>query len=359
MRVKKRVIFLLIIFTFGLLNGCGKSTKKVNEELTNKINAYVDTLSKDKNFSGAVLVAKKGTILTNKAIGNANYELTVSTNLDTKFRIGNITNSFTAAAILQMEQKGVLSVEDTVVKYIPSYPKGDKITISQLLNHTSGIPNYTTLDEFNSVARLNYPLQKVIDSFKSKPLEFVPGSKNKYSDSNYILLGFIIEKISGKKYFDYINEYLLKPLKMNNTGLIENEVIIKNKANGYNVNEEGKLENVIYQDPSRWFSSSGMYSTIGDLYLWDRALYGEKIIDKKQINKFFNAEEGKDYVNGWSLDSYAGHKVIFQTNNVSGFSGSISRFIKDDSTIIVLSNITMSKDEMDKIVSNISVYLFQ
>lgn len=358
MRVRKLAVILLIIFTFGLLNGCGKSTKKVNGELTNKINAYVDTLSKDKKFSGAVLVAKRGAILTNKAIGSSNYELNTNNTSDTRFRIGNITNSFTAAAILQIEDKGFLSVDDTVSKHIPSYPKGDKITISQLINHTSGIPNYTNLDDFNTVARLNYPLQKVIDSFKNKPLEFTPGSKYKYSDSNYILLGYIIEKISGKKYFDYINENILKPLKMNNTGLIQSETIIKNKANGYNLNADGILNNVLYQDPSRWYSSSGMYSTIGDLYLWDRALYGEKIINKKEKNKFFTGEEGKDYVSGWFLDSYAGHKVIFQDNNVSGFSGSISRFIKDDSTIIILANVTMSKEEINNIVSNISVYLF-
>lgn len=316
-------------------------------------------MSKDKQYSGAVLVAKKGKIITNKSVGYENYEVDAKNTAVTKFRIGNMTNQFTAAAILQLEDKGVLNVEDTLSKYIPNYPKGDSITIYELLSHTSGIPNYSSFDDNAIASRQSYTIQKIIDSFKNKPLEFTPGSKYKYSDSNYILLGYIIEKISGKKYSDYINDSILRPLKMNNTGIMDNETIIKNKASGYEFNELGKIINVKYQDASRWYSATGMYSTIGDLYLWDKALYGDTIISKKGKNKFFNPESGKDYSCGWISDSTAGHKFIWQDNAVSGFSGSISRYIKDESVIIVLSNTTMSNEDIAKITSNIAVYLFQ
>ena len=358
MKLKKILVGAVAILIIGSFSGCRKSNKSGNVELTNKINSYIESLTKDKKFSGTVLVARRGEILTEKSIGNSNNELSIANSSNTKYRIGSLTNSFTAAAILQIEEKGFLSLDDTVSKYIPSYPKGDKITISQLINHTSGIVNYTNFEDFNVVARFNYPLSKIIDSFKSKPLEFAPGSKYKYSDSNYILLGYIIEKITGKKYADYLSENILKPLKMDNTGVIQEEVILKNRANGYKLSADGKLTNIPYQDSSRLYSSTGMYSTVGDLYLWERALYGEKIISKKEKDKIFNPEEGKNYCGGWFFDSNGGHKVVYQDSNILGFSGSIARFIKDDTAIIVLSNTNIEKEELDKIVSNISVYLF-
>ena len=359
--MKKRVlaILLMLIFLVAVFSGCGTSKEKQNKDTSDKINKYIDTLSKDKKFSGTILVAKKGEILTKKAVGMSNYELNVKNDLSTKFSIGNITNQFTAAAILQIEDKGFINIEDSISKYIPNYPKGDSITLSQLLNHTSGIPNFTDFEDYNSVARLNFSLQKIIDSFKSKPLEFTPGSKYKYSDSNYILLGYIIEKVSGKKYFDYINDNILKPLKMNGTGLLENEKLIKGRASGYTLDSTGNIKNTLYQDPSRLYSSTGLYSNIEDLYLWDRSLYENKVLNKKASAKFLAAEEGKKNNFSWELDSSAGHKVTFQDNTIKGYSGSICRFTKDDSTIIILSNISMEKQEIDKIASNISVYLFQ
>ena len=359
--MKKRVlaILLMLIFLVTFFTGCGQTKEKQNKDTSDKINKYIDTLSKDKKFSGAILVSKKGEILTKKVVGMSNYELNVKNDLSTKFAIGNMTNEFTAAAILQIEDKGFINTEDSISKYIPNYPKGDSITVSELLNHTSGIQNFADFEDYNSVARLNYSLQKIIDSFKSKPLEFTPGSKYKYSDSNYILLGYIIEKVSGKKYGDYINDNILKPLKMNSTGVLENEKLIKGRAVGYVLDDSSNIKNMLYQDPSRLFSSTGLYSTLEDLYLWDRALYENKVLSKKASDKFLIMEDGKKNNLCWEFDSLAGHKVAFQDNTIKGYSGSICRFTKDDSTIIILSNISMEKQEIDKITSNISVYLFQ
>lgn len=359
--MKKRLVAVLsiVVILVSLISACGKSEEKQNKETSDKINNYVDKLTKDKKFSGVVLVAKKGSILTKKAVGMSNYELSAKNDADTKFSIGSMTNEFTAAAILQIEDKGFLSIDDAISKYMPNYPKGDSITINQLLNHTSGIPNFTEFEDYNSVARLNYPLQKIIDSFKYKPLEFVPGSKYKYSDSNYILLGYIIEKVTGKKYFEYIDENILKPLKMKDTGILENEKLIKGRAAGYDIDASGNIKNVLFQEPSKMYSSTGLYSNINDLYLWDRGLYQNKILSKKAQSKFIAIEPGKSNNFCWELDSIAGHKVLFQDNSGKGYSGSIYRFTSDDAVIMVLSNTSMAKEEIDKISSNISIYLFQ
>lgn len=188
------------------------------------------------NGSGAtVLVAQKGQIIYHKAFGMANLELDVSMKTDHVFRIGSVTKQFTAAAILQLAEQGKLSLQDELIKFVPDYPtQGKRITVEHLLNHTSGIKSYTGMAEWNAaVQRKDFTPSELVDYFKNQPMDFEPGAQWKYNNSGYILLGFIIEKVSGQPYSQYVTEHFFKPLGMHNSYYGDVAPIIPNRATGY------------------------------------------------------------------------------------------------------------------------------
>ena len=163
------------------------------------LDAYVQAEFKVKEFNGTVLVMQKGKAMYEKSFGLADREWNVANTNETKYRIGSVTKQFTAACILQLAEQGKLNLDDKLSKYIPDYPKGDSITTHMLLNHTSGIKNYTDLPEFWPKAILPLSTDSMIALFKNKPLDFSPGTNWNYSNSGYFLLGVIVEKVSGKK----------------------------------------------------------------------------------------------------------------------------------------------------------------
>src|SRR5207253_5219765 len=166
-----------------------------------KLDEYLTELASAQRFSGSVLVARDGTVMLAKGYRMANYEWDVPNTPSTKFRLGSITKQFTSMAIMQLQEKGLLSVNDVITKHLPDYPKtGEGITIHHLLTHTSGIPSYTGVPEYQQNMRVAFSTGQMIDGFKDKPLEFTPGEKFKYDNSGYFLLGAIIEKISGQAY---------------------------------------------------------------------------------------------------------------------------------------------------------------
>ena len=328
---------ILSILIAGLcilqLNTALAQQNDVQEKVDDYINAYIQMYQ----FSGSILIAKNGQILVKKGYGYANYEFSIKNNPEIKFRIGSLTKGFTAVAILQLEEKGLLNVNDKLQKYISDYPRGDEITIKHLLTHTSGIPDHAEFEDFNKERRVfHYDILETIENFKNKPLEFNPGERFKYSNSNYILLGFIIEQVSKISYPEYVRQNIFEPLKMNNSGFENPESIIKNFAQGYCFNKN-EIEKAKYRDMSNAHASGALYSTIEDLYIWDRALYLEELINNKSKEKMFTAF--KDiYGFGWSIVNILNHKMIGHSGEIDGFTSNISRFINDDICIIVLSN---------------------
>jgi len=162
------------------------------QSIESEVDEYISAWLKMERFSGSILIANDGNILIKKGYGMANYELSFPNSPQTKFLLGSLTKQFTAVAIMQLQEKGLLKVDDLIKKYIPNYPHGEKITIHHLLTHTSGTPNFTSFPEYRKTMMLPSPVEKTIERFKDKPLEFNPGEKYKYSNSGYILLGFII-----------------------------------------------------------------------------------------------------------------------------------------------------------------------
>lgn len=188
------------------------------EEVQEKVVEYLNAYMQMDQFSGSIIIAKKGEILVNKGYGFADAEFDIKNNPETKFRIGSLTKAFTAVAILQLEEKGLLKVDDKLQKYISDYPRGDEIAVRNLLTHTSGIPNHTEFEDFNKERRVyKYNIEETISTFKNRPLKFNPGEKFDYSNSNYILLGFENPEIlkSIKLTEDilqlYIGKYELQP----------------------------------------------------------------------------------------------------------------------------------------------------
>ena len=337
---------LLLLFVLG--------TSCSAQDIELKVDEYINAYLKMGTFSGSILIARKGIILLSKGYGMANYENDVPNISETKFRLGSITKQFTATSIMQLEEKGLLNVNDPISKYLPDYPNGEKITIHHLLTHTSGIPNFTSFPEYRETMILPSPVEKIIERFKYKPLEFTPGEKFSYSNSGYILLGYIIEKISGKSYEDYLRENIFQPLNMMNTGYDHHRPLIKHRASGYVLGING-LVNADYIDMSVPYASGGLYSTVEDLYLWDKALYTEKLVSKSSLDKMFTPFK-EDYGYGWFIIKQFNRKLITHGGIINGFYGYISRYVDDEVCIIVLSNIENSP--VDKISIDLAAIVF-
>jgi CubicO group peptidase (beta-lactamase class C family) len=332
----KRIISLTALVLF-VASSCAAQTVVTSKELTARVDEYVNGLVQQTRFSGAVLLARGGKVLLSKGYGMANLEDETPNTPQTKFRLGSLTKQFTAAAILLLQERGKLSVQDGVCKYVENCPAAwQPITIHHLLTHTSGIPNMTSFPEFHRVKFFPTTPLESIAMFKDKPLDFAPGEKFNYSNSGYILLGHIVERASGKSYADFVGENIFQPLGMKNTGLDSNSAVVKNRAAGYTRGPNGII-NAEYINMTIPFAAGAMYSTVEDLYLWDRALYGEKLISKKSLEAMTTPfKDG--YAYGLSIGEQYGLKTIIHGGGIEGFSTFLTRFTDGDGTVIVLSN---------------------
>ena len=202
--------------------------------LNSRVDAYIQPYVATNNFSGVVLIARDGRVLVNRAYGKADRERDIANQLNTRFHIASVSKSFTAAAILLLEQRGHLTVNDPLSKFIPDYPDGNKITVHELLSHRSGIVNANNLPEYTQKSKSRISLNDVIAMFENKPLAFDPGSKFQYSNSNYNLLAYIIEKVSGETYGDFLQKNIFKPLDMRDTADDTGaDKLTANQASGY------------------------------------------------------------------------------------------------------------------------------
>jgi len=308
-----------------------------SENIRPQVREYIDAYQEMKLFSGSTLVAKGGKVLAKKGFGMADLENKIPNTPKTKFRIASLTKSFTAMAIMQLKQKGMLSLNDKLNKYIDDYPNGEEISILHLLTHTSGIVNHTELPGFYKERGTSpVTVEETIATFKNMPLLFKPGEKFEYSNSNYILLGFIIEKASGQNYGKFIEENIFKPLDMKNSGFEYYQQKVDNFAKGY-ILKNNKIIDADKRVMSNAHASGALYSTVGDLYIWDRALYTEKLLDKAALKKMFTPYKDQ-YGYGWGIARLFAKKIIAHNGDIEGYNTNIVRFVNDDICIIVLSN---------------------
>ncbi|WP_297512147.1 serine hydrolase [uncultured Caulobacter sp.] len=300
--------------------------------------ALVDGEVKAGRFSGAVLVAKDGVAVLREGVGLANREWDIPNAPDTKFRLGSITKQFTAVAIMQLVEAGKLSVDDPISKYYADAPPAwSKITLKHLLTHTSGIPSYTGIPGFfDKDGRLPLKPEDIVKLTRDKPLEFEPGSKFAYDNSGYILLGYVIEKVSGQTYADYVTQHLLQPLGLKNTGYDVTTQILAKRASGYQ-STRGGLRNAEYLDMSLPYAAGSLYSTVDDLLAWDRALTSGKLLTEAS-RKALWTDYGNKYGYGWVIGEQSGHPRINHGGGINGFATALNRYPADGLVTVVLSN---------------------
>jgi CubicO group peptidase (beta-lactamase class C family) len=236
-------------------------------------------------FMGTVLVAKDGAVIVDKAYGMANVEWDVPNTTATKFRLGSITKQFTAAAILLLEERGKLKADDRVKSYLPDSPMAwDRITIFNLLTHTAGIPNFTSWADYNTIKLSARSADAAVTSFRDRPLDFGPGEQMSYSNSGYLVLGAIIEKVSGQTYEKFVTDNLFVPAGMTDSGYDSNAAIIKRRASGYLPTPPG-FTNAGYLHMSIPHAAGALYSTTGDLLKWEQALFAGRIVSKASLDR--------------------------------------------------------------------------
>ncbi len=304
-----------------------------------KIDSIIQTEFKNQNAPGGVfLVSRKGKIIYEKAFGKANLELNVDMKSNNVFQIGSMTKQFTAVSILILESQGKLSVNDPVAKYIPDYPSGNSITIHHLLTHTSGIKDFTKMKSISDIAQKEMSPKMMVDFFKNEPIDFKPGEKFDYNNSGYVLLGYLIELISGEKYEDFIKKNIFDKAGMKNSFYASDRKIIKNRAFGYHQKSEGYVNKTIINF-SVPFASGSLMSTVQDMLKWQDAINKNLILDVEHTKKAFtkyklNNGDEFNYGYGWHLKDIDGIATREHGGSIFGFK-SMGVYIPNEDIYVV------------------------
>lgn len=345
---RKPNLVLRSLFIFCLIGILGNPILNAQSKAS-QIEDLMGLYSEYGQFNGSVLVAEDGEVIYKNGFGKANMEWDIPNAANTRHRLGSITKQFTASLILQLVEEGKLKLDAPVTTYLPDYPKatGDKITLHHLLTHSSGIPNYTSFPKFfEETSRDPYSPTEFISKFKDMDLEFTPGEKFAYSNSGYFLLGVIIEKVTGKSYEENLQEMIFQPLNMKNTGFDQHNVIIKNRASGYE-KRGNTYFNTAYLDMSIPYSAGSLYSTVEDLYLWDRALQNNSLLSRENTDLMFapHIKSGSGtYGYGWGTNKMANGAskdsltVIGHGGGINGFNTLINRIPANQDLIVLLNN---------------------
>jgi len=272
---------------------------------------FVTTLAKEKGFQGVVLVATNGHVLFQKGYADAVEGWGVANTPDTKFELAPLTKQFTGTAILLLAQAGKLDLDAPVTRYYQQAPESWRhITVKELVTHTSGLPN-NELSDFNKGICVPYTLEELIGTFKSKPLKFKPGSDWAYTNTEYYLLAYIIQTLSGESYADYLAHQVFQPLGMNASGFAPTLAVIPQMAEGYT--RVGKsLRHRDYFDRSLEVGAGGLYSTASDMLRWNEALNGEKLLNRKSLDLMFTPSSPGNYGFGWFIEKKNRTKVYHE-----------------------------------------------
>jgi CubicO group peptidase (beta-lactamase class C family) len=306
------------------------------------------------DFSGMILVVQQGKILLNKGYGLADREKGVPNSPQVKYAIGSITKSFTAMAIMMLKEHRLLSLQDSICLYLPDCPASwGPVTLHQLLTHTSGIYDLSLNPDFQKIGSCQeHNPEELLALFKDHALDFPPGSQFHYSSSGYILLGKVIEKVSGEGYEDFIKKNILRPLGMTQTDFKHTSHTLSDRAIGYSEDSWTKqiIEAPCYVS-SMFYGDGGLYSTVEDLFKWDQALYTDQLVSKESLSQIFTSSvtvaAGPGFIvspgiwyygYGWMITQQSGHRLIKHGGRIPGFTAYLARYPDDQVTIIILSN---------------------
>jgi CubicO group peptidase (beta-lactamase class C family) len=335
--------FYYLLLSFLPYCVLSQTTWELNKNIEKGIDSIMNQNFKVDAPGAALLVAKDGEIIYKKAFGKASLELNVPMKTDMVFQIGSITKQFTAIAILKLLELGKLSLEDDIKKYIPDYPtNGNKLTLHHLLNQSSGVKELLSIESKDNVPYKAYKPLELIEIFKNQPLQFKTGEKWSYSNSNYSILGYVIEKASGLTYNEFIREFIFKPAGMNSSTDGNNDTIIKNRVPGYTQGKSGRFYNSRFLHLSYPYASGSILSTVEDMFKWQQALNQNILIKEVTKSKAFtnHSIKGKEtnYGYGWFFNEISSSPTYEHSGGTRGFSSNGIYLPNEKVYVIILSN---------------------
>ncbi|MGB8195110.1 MAG: serine hydrolase [Chitinophagaceae bacterium] len=333
----------------------GALYNSASAQVNTKLSSEFDNVMKEKfslNGPGVTaLVSRGGKIIYKKAFGLANVELNIPMETGNIFRIASITKQFTAIAILQLMEREKLNLQDEITRFIPDYPvQGSTIRIEHLLTHTSGIRDFTSLPDSVQRFKRDFTPAEIISYFQNQPMRFAPGTRYEYSNSNYVLLGHIIEKITGKTYQQYLEDNFFKPLGMTSSFFGDDTKLIRNRAAGYSQGDNG-IENARGISMTQPYAAGAILSTVEDLFKWQQALQSYKLVKKETLQKAFtryklNNGKESNYGYGWRFGFIQESPSIWHGGLIDGFVTMAMYLPKEDVYVVVLSNCNCFSPEM-------------
>lgn len=348
---KRRVIYFLLAFcVVRSVTVFARAGPAQPDSSSQRLDEVASSFTKDDAFMGSVLVAKGQSVLLNKGYGKAVVEWNIPNSPDVKFRIGSMTKQFTAALVLLAQEEGKLSVGDPVRKYLPDSPAAwEKVTIGDLLHHTSGISNFIFDKRYFEWRMVSRTPAEEVALFRDKPLNFSPGTQWEYSNSNYTLLGTILEKVTGRRYVDLLRERILAPLGMKDSGLDDDDLILPERAEGYQPGPKGIVPMRSLSMSVGW-STGSMYSTTGDLFRWEQGLFGGKVLSASSVKQMTTPGKG-NYGDGVFVSRKDDLEVVEHGGSIDGFNSYMIYVPARNIAIIVLSNV--SGDAPDRMAATL------
>ncbi|HVX52288.1 MAG TPA: serine hydrolase [Chitinophagaceae bacterium] len=324
--MKKTALLLAAIVTMYVAMAQDSTARKLDEIVT----AYANL----GRFNGSVLVARKGDILLQKGYGIRNDSTGTMNDVNTQFQVASVTKQFTATVVLKLVEMKKMRLNDKLSKYYRGFPYGDSITIWNLLTHTSGMRNFT--EEDTGIQKTDE--QHMVPYLKTLKPDFAPGKDWHYSNSGYVMLAYIIQKVTGISYFQAVRKYIFIPLHMNSSGFDFTRLANDEKAIGYDELNDTVHYRAHIADSSVTLGAGSIYSTVMDMYKWHRGLQVYNIIGKALTEQAYTACPQHNYGFGWQIDSVYGRKMVSHSGAISGFGSNFARIPADDVCIVILSN---------------------
>jgi CubicO group peptidase (beta-lactamase class C family) len=338
-----------------MLIACLAQNTHAQDSTVRKLDEMITAYAANNRFNGSALVAKQGKILLQKGYGLKNAGNNSMNDEHTVYQIASVTKQFTATVILKMVELKKMSLQDRLSKYYPGFPNGDSITIQHLLTHTSGLHNYTETD--SSITETDE--QRMIPYLKTLKPDFAPGTDWHYSNTGYVMLGFIIQKVSGLTYWQALRKYIFEPLKMNSSGFDFAHLASTNKSIGYDVLTDTLKQPAVITDSTVPFGAGAIYSTVQDMYKWHQGLQRYAIVTQQLMDKAYTACPQHNYGYGWQIDSVFGKKMVSHSGSITGFGSNFARITGDDICIVLLSNKSGSTFDVMNITDKLLAILYK
>ncbi|MBD2700021.1 serine hydrolase [Spirosoma sp. BT702] len=342
--------FSWVLATFIFSSLALSAQAQTNPSTVEKLDEYLQAVANLHRLNGTVLIAKKGEVLIQKGYGWRNEAAKIANDTSSIYQLGSITKTFTGAAILQLQAEGKLSVKDKLSKYFPDFPNADQITLDDLFAHTSGIYDYKGfLYQKEGPDKMDFtrPIDKnrLVARFSSKPTTGKPGDEVQYTNSGYYLLGLLIEKLTGKQFETVIRERFLTPLRLTNTGFDFINLKRPGKTVGYTYHKDSVLVAETPIDSTTGYAAGGMYSTVGDLYRWARAIQSSQFLSAADWQRSVTPIGKTMWSYGWGINKFKGNKVLaFQNGNLPGYSTFFTLMPEEDIVFVVLANVDDTSD---------------